>query len=61
MTSHDVGVYIDRINRIGDRDLILVAKDVENMAAIAFRTVGEEDFVVCNLDAALPIIELRNV
>ena len=53
MTSHDVGVDVDRINRIGDRDPVLVAKNIENVTAIAFRTVGEKDFVVCNLDPAL--------
>jgi len=39
----------------------LVAKHVENEPAIAFRTIGEEDFVVGDVNPASPIINLRDL
>src|SRR5258708_33942831 len=43
---HHVGIHINRINRISDGDPVLVAEDVEDVAAITFRAVGNENLVI---------------
>ena len=58
--SHHICVDIDRINRIGDGDLVLVAENVEDVAAIAFRTVRDKNFVVGDLNVVFAIIVLCN-
>ena len=60
VTGHHVGVDIDRINRIGDRDFVLVAENIEDVPAIAFRTVGNKNLVVSDVDLAIAVIVLRN-
>lgn len=60
VTGHDVGVHIDRINRIGNGDFVVGAENIEDVTAIAFRAVRHKDFVVLNVDLAIAIIELRD-
>ena len=45
VAGHHVGVHIHRIDRIGDGDDVALAEDVEDVAGIAFRAVGNEDLV----------------
>ena len=61
MARHHVRVDVDRIDRVGDRDAVLIAEDVENEAAVALRSVGDEDLVVSDLDAAISEVVLRNL
>ena len=60
VAGHHVGVDVNRINRIGERDFVLVAENIEDVTAIAFRSVGDKNFVVGNLDLAIAIIVLRD-
>src|ERR1700676_2280749 len=46
MAGHHIGVYVDWINRIGNRDPVLMAEDIENVSAVTFRTVRDEYFVI---------------
>ena len=39
MTGHDIGIDVNRVNRIGDRDFVLMSKDIQDVTAIAFRSV----------------------
>jgi hypothetical protein len=57
---HHVRVHVDRVHRIHHRDAVLVAEDVENVAAVAFRTVRDENLVVSHLETASPVVVLRN-
>src|SRR5437764_7720682 len=57
---HYIGIDINRINRIRDCDLVSIAEDVEDVTAIAFRSVGNKDFVIGNIDLAVAVIALRN-
>ncbi len=49
VAGHDVRIDVNRIDRIGDRDLVLVAQDIEDETAIGFRAVGEKNLIVGNL------------
>jgi len=60
VTGHDVGVHIDRINRIGNGDFVVAAENIEDVTTIAFRAVRHKDLVVLNVDLAIAIIELRD-
>ena len=51
ITKHHIRIDIRRVHRIGDGDAISRAKDFEDVAAVAFRAVGEEDFVIRDVDA----------
>ena len=44
-TGHDIGVEIDGINGIGNGDASVGGEDFLNVAAVALRPVGDEDFV----------------
>src|SRR5689334_9000625 len=43
---HHVRVDVNRIYRIGDRDLVLVAQNIQDETAIAFGSVRNENLVV---------------
>ena len=51
-TSHHVAVHIHRINGVGDGHAVAIAKDVENVAAVALRAIGDEDLVGTDVAAA---------
>ena len=36
VASHDVGVYINGVDGVGDGDFVILAKDVEDVAGVAF-------------------------
>src|SRR6266581_9790059 len=36
VSGHHVGVYVDRIDRIGGRDLVVIAEHVEDVSAVRF-------------------------
>ena len=52
MAGHDIGVNVDRVNGIDDRNPILMAENIQNIAAIAFGTVGDENLII--LDFQMP-------
>ena len=58
VARHHVRVDINRINRIGNRDFVLVAEDIEDVTAIAFRSVRNKNFVGGDVDLAVTIIVL---
>ena len=60
MAGHDIGVDINRVNRIGDRDFVLMPKDIQDVTAVAFRSVRHENFILTNLGAAVAIVGLRD-
>ncbi len=60
VAGHHVGIDVDRIDRIRDRDPVLVAEDIEDETAIALRAVGDENLVVRDLHPAVAIIDLRD-
>ena len=60
MSGHYIGVDVNGINRIDHRDSILMAENIQNIAAIAFGTVGDEDLIVRNIDAFFAVIVFRN-
>src|SRR5438094_8193861 len=57
---HYIRIDINRINWIRHCDLVSIAQDVEDVTAIAFRSVGNKDFVIGNIDLAVAVIALRN-
>ena len=60
VARHYVRVDIDRVNRIGNRDFVLVAENIENKAAIAFRSIRDKNLVIGDIDIAIAIIALRD-
>ncbi len=60
VSGHHVGVDVNRIDGICDRDFVLVAENIEDETAVGFRSVGEENLVGRDLDPAIPVIVLRN-
>ena len=55
---HDVGVDVDRVNGVGNREADVVGEDFLDVAAVALRAVGDEDFVGVDLAAAGGVIVL---
>ena len=55
---HNVCVNVYRVNRVTDSNLVVYRKDVADVAAITFCTVGKEDFVLCNVNASVGIVVL---
>ena len=49
---HDVRVHVDGIDRIRHRDAVVRAENVADVPGVAFRAVGDEDFVGGNVDPA---------
>ena len=41
-TDHDVGIVVDRIDRITDGNYVVQGKDIEDVGAIALGTVGDK-------------------
>ena len=58
MTSHDIGIDVNWINRIGDRDFVLMSKNIQDVTAIAFRSVRHENLILTDLDATVAIVRL---
>ena len=60
VARHHVRVHVYRIDRIGHRDLVLAAENIEDVTAVVFRSVRNEDFVVSNVNFAVAIVALRD-
>lgn len=60
VAGHDVGIDIDRIDGVADGDFVLVPENVEDVAAIAFGAVADEDFVVGDFEAVVAEIVFGN-
>ena len=60
VTGHHVCIDVDRINWIGNGNFVLIAKNIEDVAAIAFRSVRDKNFVVRDVDLAIAIIFLSD-
>src|SRR6266705_2925662 len=58
MARHHIGIDIDRIDRVRDCDFVLVAKNIEDIPAIGFRSVRDKNLIVGDLDVAVAIILL---
>ena len=59
-SRHNIGIHIDRVDRIADRDLIIQCKDFLNIAGITFCTVRHKNLVRLNLAASGLIVVIRN-
>src|SRR4029077_20354597 len=55
VAGHDIGVNVNRVNGIDHGNTILMTEDIENVAAIAFGSVGDENLIVLNIHAPLPV------
>jgi len=60
VTGHDVGVHINRINRVADGDFVFMAEDIEDIAGVAFGAVADKNFVVGHLATAVAEIVFGN-
>ena len=58
---HDIGVHIDRVDRITYRDRIVDAEDLLDIAAVALGPVGHKDLLRGNVTPAAPVIEFRDL
>ncbi len=58
--GHHVGIHVDRIDRIADRDPRVVRKQLLNVAGVAFRAVRDEDLVGPDIAAPRPEIAVRD-
>ena len=41
--NHDIGVVIDRVHRVADRDLVAKVEDVEDVGTVALGTIRDKD------------------
>ena len=60
VARHHIGIDIDRIDRVRDCDFVLVAKNIENIPAIAFRPVRDKNLIIGDLNIAVVIIMLHD-
>ena len=60
MAGHDVRVHIDGIHRVADGDFVFGAENIEDVAAIAFGAVADENFIVGNLHSPVAKIIFGN-
>ena len=60
VADHDIGVDVNGIDRVGDGHAVAGAEDVEDVAAVALRAVGDKDFVVGDVEPAVAKIVLRD-
>ncbi|MFM1945042.1 MAG: hypothetical protein RI897_4024 [Verrucomicrobiota bacterium] len=58
MSGHDVGIHVDGVDGVHDRDSVGVTEDIEDIAGVAFGAVGHEDFVIGDLHAVVTVIVL---
>ena len=59
-SAHDVRVDIDRIDRIGDADTVVVPEDVTDVAAIALGAIADKDLARLDRDAPAGIVVFYN-
>ena len=57
-SCHNIRIYINRIYRIADSDLIVKGKDLLNISGITFCTVTDKYFVDCDVNTACIVIVL---
>ena len=50
-SSHDVGVHIDRIDRVGDAHDVVCGEDVTDIARVALGTIADKHLLTIQLDA----------
>ena len=60
VADHDVGINIDGVDGVGDGHAVAGPEDVEDVAAIAFGTVGDENFIVLDFQSAVAEVVLRD-
>src|SRR3984893_4305672 len=60
MAGHDVCVDVNRIDGVNNRHAILMSENIQNISAIAFGSIGNEDLVVGNIEASFAIVILCN-
>ncbi len=60
MTGHDIGVDVNGVNRIDDRDSILMTENIQNITAIAFGAVGDKNLIVRDIHALFAVIVFRD-
>ena len=58
--AHHVGIHIDGVDGVGDRDHAVLRKELLNVANVALCAVGHEDFVQIEGDAARGIVPPEN-
>ena len=61
IAAHDVGVHIDRIDRVGDQDDIAASEQVCDISRIALGAVGDKDGVRVHIHAVFLIISRDGV
>ena len=60
MTSHDVRIHIDRINRLHNPDAVIGAEDIKDVATIAFRAVRDKNLIIGNIHSPCPVVLTRD-
>ena len=55
-TTHNVGIQVNRINRIRNQDGISVIKNVGDVTAVTLCTVTNKNFVACQFNAKRSVI-----
>ena len=59
-SCHDIGIHINRVNRVTDSHLVVNPENLLDISGIAFRTVGNKDFVCCNVTSPVLIVIFCN-
>ena len=60
MSSHDIGIHIDRINRVHHGNAIVVAKDIQNVSAVTLGSIGNKNLIICDLKPARAVVIFRD-
>ena len=59
-SCHNIGIYINRINRVTDSDLVILGKYFLNVTGIALGTIRYKNFIRADITATQLIIIFRN-
>jgi len=57
VAGHDVGVDVDGVDRIGDRDDVVVAEDVEDVARVALGAVRDKNLVRSDAETGILVFD----
>ena len=60
VSSHDIGIHIDRINRVHHRNAIVVTKDIQDVSAVAFGSIGNKNLIIRDLKPVRAVIVFRD-
>ena len=60
VSSHDIGIHIDGINWVHHGNAIVITKNIQDISAVAFGSIGNKNFVIRDLKTARAVVVFRD-